>query len=248
MYFFTASSSWLEDLTDWIGMIKIVVALFFGSGVLFVCVFCVVCVRAWTVRGRRWWMGFFFQGIWAASSGAGKRVSERAGKYWTRVTVLVLLLSILVSSWFNPCLKCVALRGGTDRSLCGSASYFSSSLCGQWRQDSSVSGAAVESHEIQLLLTYFSVLIYLIHKNACFLFTIVIWISPWGSERCFWKMFTDNFIEVWSSRALTRPKLRGEVVERALHEHADVVQPPSLWWSFGRRSDSSGTGWWPSAV
>lgn len=38
MYFLLAFSSWLEDLTDWIGMIKIVVALFFGSGVFFVCV------------------------------------------------------------------------------------------------------------------------------------------------------------------------------------------------------------------
>lgn len=57
MYFFTASSSWLEDLTDWIGMIKIVVALFFGSGVFFVCVFCVVCVwesESYVVGGGGW--------------------------------------------------------------------------------------------------------------------------------------------------------------------------------------------------
>lgn len=161
MYFFVASSSWLEDLTDWIGMIKIVVALFFGSGVLFVCVFCVVCVRVWTICGRRWWMGFFFQGIWAASSGAGKRVSERAGKYWTHVTVLVLLLSILVSSWFNPCLKCVALREGTDRSLCGSASYFSSSPCGQWRQDSCVSGAACWTTQNTTAAYIFSCFLYI---------------------------------------------------------------------------------------
>lgn len=34
----------------------------------------------------------------------------------------------------------------------------------------------VESHKIQLLLTYFSFFppIYLIHKNTCFLFTILI--------------------------------------------------------------------------